>query len=202
MPTDGSSGIISDTDGLVRAKRLVTGHAFKYVESLLFDKFIYGVVSAWASLHYGLVGGSFTTFAIMAPISAIECLVLLLIYDRMKTDWFGFEELKATGNLELPKPDRWYKLHGWIFYYALKVLIPVTEWRTPFVARAAKIGIMSVLADPLMTTIYLRRSGGYGLHGPDYTNFLMSVVVSNGWWSFRMSVIATAFIYVYQFFAG
>jgi hypothetical protein len=176
-----------------KVTKIVSGHLFKQIESWLFDKFLYGAVALWANQVYGPVVGALMTFVIMAPTSAIECRILLWFYDHYKVDWFGFEELKATGELTIDPPINWWRVDTHVFRFVMGILIWFTK-RHPF----WKIITMSIITDPLMTTIYLRHSAYSGLSARDWRNFLVSVVVGNGWWSMRMSILVSLAVMVYE----
>ena len=156
-------------------------HGTKYAESKLFDEFVYGAVSTWAILKFGPQLGACVTFLIMAPISALFCTLYLHLYDRVKTDLFGFEMIKG-----------------------IRDGTAITGWWRPLLHRIIRWGDIPAFivlncflpnGDPFMATVYLRKGAEQynGLSRQDWDIFWASVLVSNAWWSFRWAVIVVFF---------
>ncbi|QQG37591.1 MAG: hypothetical protein HYS26_03100 [Candidatus Kaiserbacteria bacterium] len=169
-----------------RIGTLAVGHTGKKIEEFLFDWLLYGVVVATATNLWGPWYGSLAAFLIMMPISALICLVYLRLYDWAKVDWFGFELLK--------------------------------EWRDEeehehrfgrFLHRLTRLGgmpaflVLSIHTDPFMTAVYFRHKDDRykGLRGRDWAIFWSSVVLSNGYWTLRWTVIVQIVLYLWQLFA-
>jgi len=157
---------------------ILIGKGVKEIEEWLFDTFLYGAVSLWASTTYGIVPGALITFLLMAPSSAVICLVYLLGYDWSQKDWLGLEARKLLREQEVTArglPGLLQKMGRWIL------------------RRSDPIAMLwfSITGDPFTATAYLRK-GAYrydGLSGRDWQNFYTSVLVSNGYWTFRWAVL-------------
>lgn len=169
-------------------KRLGTvaiGHTAKQIEEYLFDWLLYGTVVALAVAKYGPLWGTLAAFAIMTPLSAIVCLFYIKAYDWAEVDLFGFEALKdAKDDLE---KDGFIKR-------LVRRMIRLGD-APAFVA-------LSITSDPFMTTIYLRRpSDRYqGLSPRDWRIFFGSVLLANGYWTFRWSVIVALATWAWELF--
>lgn len=157
---------------------IALGHTLKQGESIFFDQFVYGAVSAYAVSTFGTAYGSLVVFAIMAPLSALFCYGYLRLYDWLKKDWFGFEAVKNVqhqfaGNRFIGK---FLKLGDVAAFFAL-----------------------SVYADPFMVTVYLRKESKFnGLTKRDYTIFWSSVLVSNAYWTLRWTVLVTLALWLWR----
>lgn len=161
------------------------GHTAKKVEEYLFDWLLYGSVSAFAVAHLGWMWGAVATFAIMVPFSIAMCLLYFRLYDWAKVDWFGFEAIKEMRD-ELSGTSR-------VARYAHRI------------ARFGDVPAFfafSLFFDPFMTTLYLRKGAGKynGMSERDWRVFWASVVVSNGYWSLRWSVIIEALQFLWPSF--
>jgi hypothetical protein len=165
-------------DRLARCKeRIATvaiGYAAKRVEAIVFDWLFYGFVIATCITNWGPVWGSMVGFATMAPLSALVCFGYIRFYDWAKKDWLGFETLKELKD-ETGHRGRLANL----------------------VQRVARFGdvpaflALCVYGDPFMVTVYLRRGARKydNLSRRDWAVFWTSVVVSNGYWTLRWTVI-------------
>ncbi len=158
---------------------IALGHTVKQGESIFFDQFVYGAVSAYAVHRFGTVYGSLVVFATMAPLSALFCYGYLRLYDWLKKDWFGFEAVKSiqhqfAGNRWIGK---FLKLGDTAAFFAL-----------------------SIYADPFMVTVYLRKQSSQfnGLTKRDYAIFWSSVIVSNAYWTLRWTVLVVLALWLWH----
>lgn len=160
------------------------GHTLKQVEEFLFDWLLYGAVAAWATMHYGSLWGSLATFAIMTPLSGLICLIYLWFYDLSKKDWFGFEALKSVKE-EMSGGGFWKKL--------MRAILRLGDFPA-FI-------LLSITSDPFMTTLYLRKGAGKydGMTTRDKWIFFGSLLLSNGYWTLRWSVIVVFGIWIWSY---
>jgi hypothetical protein len=161
------------------------GHSAKQLEEILFDWLLYGSVIAACTTTWGPMWGSVAGFTIMTPLSAVVCFAYIRLYDWGKKDWFGFELLKglrddAAGGSRLER----------------------------LVHRVARLGdvaafmALSVYGDPFMTTVYLRRGVRRfnGLSSSEWVVFWLSVLVSNGYWTLRWTILVEVARFVWSLF--
>ncbi len=161
---------------------IAVGHTAKRIEEYLFDWLIYGIVVLWTTSQWGNWYGSLAAFVIMAPLSALVCWMYILLYDWAKMDWLGLETLKELKEKETTG------LFGRLFQYALRLGdIPVFL-------------LLSVYTDPFMVTVYFRKKAHEyaSLTPQDWRIFWTSVIVSNGYWTLRWTVILVAVTFVWS----
>lgn len=175
------------SDWLIRHKGRIgiaaIGHAVKEAEEWLFDWLLYGTVSAFLVTTYGSTWGTAATFAIMTPLSALVCFGYIRFYDTSKKDWFGFEALKGIRN-EL-EGDGWFaRLMRWT----------IRQGDLPAFI------VLSIHKDPFVVTVYLRNADqAYdGLAARDWRNFWASVLLSNGYWTLRWTVIVQVALWLWE----
>lgn len=161
-------------DNKERVGIIALGHTAKRVEEVLFDWLLYALVIATCTTILGPIWGSLAGFAVMTPISALVCLAYIRFYDWAKKDWLGFELLKKSTN-DVFRGGRLSRL-----VHRITQLGNVPA----FIA-------LSVYGDPFMVTVYLRRGAEQynGLCRRDWVIFWVSVLVSNGYWTLRWTVI-------------
>lgn len=153
---------------------IAVGHAAKRVEEYLFDWLIYGAVVYWTTHVWGVLWGSFIALAIMAPLSALACLLYIQFYDWAGKDLFGFEALK-----ELREEEAHTGWFGRLFARLLRLGdIPA------FIA-------LSIWGDPFITTVYLRKRehAHRGLTRRDWKVFWSGVLFSNAYWTLRWTLL-------------
>lgn len=162
---------------------MATGYGAKKLEELLLDWLLYGWVTYMLTKLYGPVWGSLATFAVMAPLSAVLCLVYIKLYDWAKLDLFGFEMVREFRNGDYEKSG-WFRRLCWRFIRSGNA--------------AAFIGL-SIVGDPFLVTIYLRQDGSFnGLTARDKRIFWGSVLFSNGYWTLRWTVIVQVVVYLWH----
>jgi len=160
-----------------RIGTMVLGHTAKTVEVFLFDTLLYGSVVTYLTTQFGWMFGSFVSFAIMAPLSALWCSCTIRLYDWAKLDWFGLEATKRVRD-ELSKGGQWMRL--------IQCIIQLGDIPAFFA-----ILFLHPLGDPFMVTLYLRKGAEKynGLTKRDYCIFWAAVIVSNGYWTLRWTAI-------------
>jgi hypothetical protein len=141
-----------------RIGELTIGHTVNAVVLLYgFDYILYPYV-IW---KLGLVRGG----ALMALLSLLSCLLTLWFYDWSKRDWLGIEAVKQLFRGEVK--TRWRRLLAWAL---AKGDLPACV-------------ILSVYADPFITTACLRRGAFNGMTARDWRIFFGSWLIGNGWWA-------------------
>jgi hypothetical protein len=163
-----------------RAAVILTGHTIKKVEEWVFDWLLFGTVVWYCTAEFGVVKGGFLSLAIMAPFSASMCLLYIKLYDVLKIDCFGFEQIKEFKEK--------YEGAGWK-KRMLRALLRKGD--------AVALIILSILADPFLATVYMRRGAFNGLSPRDRKIFWTSVVITNTYWTIRM--VATVEILTWIF---
>lgn len=165
-----------------RVATIAVGHTAKRVEEWLFDWLLYGYVVAMCTLTWGAYHGALAAFAIMAPLSAMVCLIYIGIYNWLQADWLGLELLKDFARASSG---------GFFSRLAHRI---VRHGQLPAFL------MLSIYGDPFMTTVYLRRgAGSYGKLTPrDLNIFWASVFLSNGYWTLRWTILIELVIYVWQ----
>lgn len=166
-------------------KRLMAfgaGYTGKAGLDFVFDNVAYPAVIIWLSRLWGEGWGSAAAWAIMTPLSVPFNLFEICLYDRLKKDWFSFEELKTLkGRAAEP---------GW------------RGWITKLLHKGDALAflILSIKEDPTMTMLYLRRGSHQynGMSQRDWKIFLASTIVANLYWTVRWSAIIVAFRWIWQ----
>jgi hypothetical protein len=162
--------------------RVGSAHFILTVIDWLFDNLLYITVIA---LMGPLQGGLVMTLA-----SIVLCAGYLVAYERMKIDWLGVNAVEAV------------KEHGadWIKRFESRsIFLKVIAWVpsrifllvlwaikkndvTAFIA-------LSIYEDAFKTTAFLRKGRFDGFGIKDTLIFSASIVLSNGYWIVRNSVI-------------
>ncbi len=153
----------------------------KVAEEWLFDVLIYNAIVAWATQEFGPKEGLLVAFAIMAPSSAITCLLYLLGYRLAGTDLFGFEELKEVRD-DVSRPG----IMRAIFRFLMRM------------GNLPAFIILSIWKDPFMATVYMRRreDGFKTMTGRDWRNFWASVLISNAGWTLFLGGAQGGYLYL------
>jgi hypothetical protein len=115
-----------------------------------------------AILYFGVVYGSL----IMVIISIVLCLATFVFYDWAKKDWIGIETMKEMKETETKgRVSR-------IFQNLLKK------------GDLFALVVLSIKFDPFIATAYLRHGSNKfnGLSKRDWKIFIISTILSNGWW--------------------
>jgi hypothetical protein len=172
-----------------KIRTIFVGHSLYALTSWLFNNPLYILVIA---LYGPLWGG-----AVMTALSLTLCFLILTYYLRMRIDWLGVEVIEAVKKsgpawvrcLETRAYKKnWTRIvAGYVTHFPSKILF--------FIFWALKKGdipaffALSLFEDPFITTAYLRHGSFKSLGRKDWLIFGGSVLVSNGYWILRTSVI-------------
>ena len=106
--------------------------------------------------------GYWAGFAVLIAASIAINVAYVRAYDRLKTDWFGFEALKDAVE-RLPSGLR------------------QQPWREA--TRFAAFAYLSIWHNPLFATLFMRREpSAYAMTPADWRTFWMAIVIANiGW---------------------
>lgn len=117
--------------------------------------------------------GYWLGFALMTAASIALNVVYVRAYDRMQTDWFGFEALKnAREGLAPP----WLRAE---------------PWQTA--ARLAAFAYLSTWHNPLFATLFMRKaSTPYAMSDRDWPVFWWAVLIANFGWAVVVGGVAEA----------
>lgn len=144
-----------------RAATLAVGYLANKSQVIVFDYLAYPLVIWGLGLFWGSI--------IMSGLSFIACWSLIKLYDFLKTDFLGFEALKAIKE-EVDRPGALHRIVRW----ALRKSDPIA------------LVVLSLWQDPFFTVAWMRHGAhAYnGLSRRDWMIFVASWVISNGWWIF------------------
>jgi len=181
---------------------IATGQGIMSVINWIYDNPLYIGVIAYLG---PVVGG-----AVMTAGSLVICLGLILFYNKKGVDWLGVGALDAVREIALHYAK---KLMGWradsiigkvmffIFYLPIRLLFVIAHFANHKVwGDAVAFVLLSIFEDPFITTAYLRH-GNYGkMKIRDWSIFFGSVVLSNGYWIFRTTVVIEVAKTIWKFF--
>lgn len=143
---------------LRRLGELTVGHTVNAVVMIYgFDYVLY----PFAIWKLGLLRGGLC----MALLSLLSCLLTLWFYDWSKRDWLGIEAAKQL--FDSDSKSRWRRFLQWAL---AKGDLPACV-------------ILSLYADPFITTACLRRGAFNGMTARDWRIFFGSWLIGNGWWA-------------------
>jgi len=162
-------------------------HVAIRVEEYLFDYVLYPFMlyrgGAWllsALLHFAgahaapppAVGYWFGLCLLTATSVGIN-LLYIGAYDRLRTDWFGFEALKETSERFAPVSSGW------------------RPWR--FAIRYVAFVYLSIWHGPLFGTLFMRSSAEpYAMTARDWRTFWIALLIANlGWAGLVSGVVET-----------
>ena len=143
--------------------RIGIGHGIYGVFNWFCDHILYVFVVYQLGLVIG--GGLMTAF------SLTQCLITLLVYERMRVDWVG---AGALAQIRIGRPTRWRQALNWI------------TRQNNVVAFLS----LSFFQDPFITTAYFRCGRFDGLKTRDWRIFLSSVLLGNLYWTLRAGFLA------------
>lgn len=160
-----------------RLGRWSAGHLAVRLEEYAFDYLLYpfmlyqggGALVGWLCGVFGrtapatLAAGYWLGFGLMTAASVALNLLYVRAYDRMRTDWFGFETLKRAQERLIPSRFR------------------AGPWRTA--ARFMAFVYLSAWHNPLFATLFMRKpSAPYAMSKGDWPVFWSGVLIANlGW---------------------
>lgn len=141
-----------------RFSELTVGHL---VNKFVFDWPFNYVLYPWVIYKFGILDGG----GIMACLSLLLCLCTIWFYDWSKRDWLGIEMVKDlkgyAGDNRFGKIASWFLRRGDLpaFFY------------------------LTIQHDPFITMVYLRREAFGGMSRRDWTIFMASLLIGNGYWT-------------------
>lgn len=162
---------------VARVGQWSVGHLAVRLEAYAFDYLLYpfmlyqggGVLVGWLFDVLGRTApatpaaGYWLGFGLMTGASVILNLVYVRAYDRMQTDWFGFEALRSAHEGLTP---RWLRAEPW-----------------QAAARLAAFVYLSIWHNPLFATLFMRKAPTrYAMTRRDWRVFWSAVLIANlGW---------------------
>ncbi len=160
---------------LNRILLVITGTTFLYITGLLFDFVLYPFVIFKAGLSKG--------FMIMIILSFIDSLLLILMYDYLKKDFFAIElsKCKLDSLIAENNGSRLKRAYAWIL-------------------KRSRILMFFVLSiyDPFIAVVFMRKGANQynGLKTRDWRIFILSLCIGNGIWSVAVFTGLSVFEYV------
>lgn len=181
---------------------IATGQGAWIVISWIYDNPLYIAAIAWL--------GPFIGGAIMTVGSLLICLGILLIYNHRGVDWLGVGVVDSVKELMLHYTEQlsaWRADSGFgrilfvLFYLPIRLLLSLARLiNHKVVGEAVAFVLLSVFQDPFITTAYLRH-GHYGrMKMKDWLVFFASVLLSNGYWIFRTTLVIVIAKAIWKFF--
>ena len=183
--------------------QVALGQGIWATTSWLYDNPLY---IAAIAIYGPIYGGGMMTLGSLAI-----CLLTLIWYNRTGVDWVGVGAIDSIRALSLKYAE---KLARWkpdslvgmflvlLFYIPIRIILFLTR-----LANHSKHGdviafvLLSILQDPFITTAYLRH-GKYGsMKRRDWWIFFGSVVVSNGYWILRTTIIIEIALVLWKSFS-
>jgi len=128
--------------------------------------------------------GVFKGGLVMTVLAGLTCYPMFLFYDWSKKDWLGIETVKSLRN-----------------YNGITRLGKITSWflkrSDPFIML-----ILSIKYDAFITTIYMRTGSNQynGLNKKDWKIFLLSLAISNIYWTLASFIGVTLIEYGWRHF--
>lgn len=162
--------------------RVCSAHVILTILDWVFDNPLYITVIA---LMGPIKGG-----AVMLVASMILCAVYLLIYERMKTDWLGVNAVEAVKEhgagwvKRLESKSIFVKIIAWVPSRIFLIVL----WAMKKNDVSAFIAL-SIYEDAFKTVTFLRKGKFNGFGFKDLWIFMASIILSNGYWIVRNSVI-------------
>ena len=188
------------SDKMKRIAQVTAGFGFWSSTSWVFDNILYPAVLAWRGLVEGGIIMSVTAIAITA--------IFLIVYEYKKVDWMGMDALRSVRD----NGDAWIekfsgkKQGNSIIRFAMRAVmyfpvlfLRVALWMLNKGDIFAFIGL-SLIADPFVTTIYLRHGRFDGLKKKDWMIFLASGILANFYWTLRSYGVVVIIRYLLTIF--
>jgi len=162
--------------------RVCSAHVILTIIDWVLDNPIY----LWVIAKFGSVNGGL----IMTLASMVWCASFIIIYECKKTDWLGVDAVEAVKK----HGARWIKhLESWNIVVRAVVWLPsrmflVVLWMIQKNDCLAFIAL-SIYEDPFKTVAFLRKGRFNGLGFRDLMVFGGSVILSNGYWVVRNTIL-------------
>jgi hypothetical protein len=137
----------------------------------------------------------------MIVISLLFNIVLLISFRNKKNEWTlwtALDELSIKQSEFNSRYDKWtskktiWKLIPMVISYIPFKVAMLLMWcikKSPILGDLAALIMLSVFEDPFVTTTYLRHGYVNGLRARDIVAFLLSSVISIGYWAVRNGLI-------------
>lgn len=151
-------GVAGQASRFRRLAELAVGLTVNKVEVWVFDYILYPFVIYWFGVWYGGL--------VMMGLSFVVCMLTTWFYDWSKRDWLGIEAIKSmreySGKSRVGRLTVWFlrKSEPVVFLY------------------------LSLVTDPFITMVYMRRGAYNGMGQRDWRIFLGSFVIGNVSWIF------------------
>ena len=165
------AGVNMGAGNQVIARLRERGMVWAGAHAMLFvlDKFFDFVLFPLAIIGLGLLWGTAT----MMAVSLVNCVILILLYDRLSStrfrDALGLESIKEAATAAHDSwLARWTKTGG--------------GHGTRLVAKVGLFLYLSIWFDPMTCVIFMRPAGQYLMTPAYWTVFGLSVVISNAIW--------------------
>ncbi len=178
----------------IQRKRIVQilgGHGLYAAVGWFFDNPLYIYVLA--------VYGPLTGGLIMTALSLVVCAAFMVVYNHTRIDWLGMDVIEKIKN----DGHKWTeRLGSKSAFIRIIAFVPVQIFH--LIIWSLKKGdsvaffALSIFEDPFITTVYLRHGSFERIRRKEWGIFLSSVVVSNGYWIVRNSVIIEIFRYFWR----
>ena len=152
-----------------RIATLALGHVGNFLFGKCIDWGLDPLVAFLLFSHVGGIKGFLLTWITLSIISLVVCYATLVFYDWSKTDWLGIETIKTLKELEGSK---------------FKLMVAKMVRKGDIFAVIA----LSIITDSFIVIAYMRHGKNQynGLTERDWEIFLVSVLISNGWWTILM----------------
>lgn len=197
-----SGRVFFTSEKLKRIVQVTAGFGFWSSTSWVFDNIAYPGVIAWR----GLVEGGL----IMSVTAILITAIFLIVYEWKKVDWMGMDALRSVrdnGDVWIAKFEDKGRRGNPIVRSVMRAILffPVSFFRVVLWMlnkgdAFAFVGL-SLVADPFVTTIYLRHGRFDGLRKKDWAIFLASGVLANFYWTLRSYGVVVIIRYFWNMFA-
>jgi len=140
-----------------RVLELAIGITTNHIIDVFFNFFLYPYVI----YKIGILKGG----VMMTILSFLICLATIKLYDWSKHDWLGIEAIKTLKEYDGAK---WFgRLPCWLLRQSDSVIFVY----------------LSINRDPFITTAYLRHGKFNGMNRRDWSVFIGSLILGNGYWT-------------------
>ncbi|MDD3487720.1 MAG: hypothetical protein PHF35_05125 [Candidatus Moranbacteria bacterium] len=166
---------------------VIAGHGIYSLIGWVYDNPLYIAVVA----YFGpLRGGILMTIG-----SLTICFGFLFYYREKQVNWLGYDALDDLKERGIGYAE---KLKGWregkkilvaVIFFLPAMIFRIFMWCMKVGGDVIAFFVLCILEDPFITTAYLRHGVCNGLRKKDLVIFILSVLVSNGYWIARTTAI-------------
>lgn len=174
------------TAAVAAAGRWLIAHIAIRVEEYLFDFVFYpfmlyrggewllaALMSFAGAKAPSPVAGYWLGLCLLTAASVGINLLYIGAYDRLRTDWFGFETLKGVSKQFAPATSRWW------------------PWRVA--VRYAAFAYLCIWHSPLFGTLFMRGTEEpYAMNARDWRTFWVALLIANLGWAGMVSGVVEA----------